>query len=782
MREGPPDEALDRPTGGRAEGGRLRPGVFISGRRTTGVVSTDDAVRVLCVDDGPGVAGLVAARLSRADPEMETEAVTSASEGIARVAAGGIDSVVSGYDMPAIDGIAFLELLRATDPDLPFVLFSGRAEEGPVSDALSAGATDYLPRQSDPGQYDVLARRVRSAVERLRSSARPGSTGVSAAVLETAPDAVVVYDEETVYANRAAVTLFGGEGAEPDSPAVDDAVATLLDGIEPATDDGIAYVRRSMTDAGGRSFPATIITRTIDWDGRPASLTVIRDLSGRDRNESDGERYRIAFEESTDALVVVDGDTCLDANGSATQLFGLSRPELVGSDLTAFVPEDADVATPWREFATAREGMKSMEICRDGGGRRRVEASATSLPDSGNFVWVIRDVTDYVATEAELRHDWAALHDIYRIAADQEAGFEPKIEQLLKRTREYLGLPVGFLTCIDGEQQFVEIASGEEDVIGTGDTCPLSEAYCRKTIRYEEPLTVQDASVEGWEGDPAYERFGLGSYVGAKVIVDGKLHGTLCFAAHEPRDEAFSAAEETLVGLLARWVGYELDRNRVTEQLRQQNNRLDEFASLVSHDLRNPLTTAQGYVEFATEGDEADIDEALGVIDTALQRMERLIDDLLYLAREGIGIDSTEEVAIADVVRTAWSVTGAETEADLTVADDLGTIVADRDRLRQLIENLLRNAIEHGGPSVAVAVERTPGGFAISDDGPGVPVEERDNIFDRGYSTRDAGTGFGLTIVGRIAESHGWTVSVSGSESESGGARFEIDGARHVED
>jgi signal transduction histidine kinase len=108
----------------------------------------------------------------------------------------------------------------------------------------------------------------------------------------------------------------------------------------------------------------------------------------------------------------------------------------------------------------------------------------------------------------------------------------------------------------------------------------------------------------------------------------------------------------------------------------------------------------------------------------------------------------------------------------LETDDGLGSIEADADRFRQLLENLLSNAIEHGRTTVRVVA--LSDGFAIADDGPGVAETNRDRVFDRGYSTSEDGTGIGLAVVREIADAHGWDVCIT--DSTDGGARFEFTG------
>jgi PAS domain S-box-containing protein len=214
------------------------------------------------------------------------------------------------------------------------------------------------------------------------------------------------------------------------------------------------------------------------------------------------------------------------------------------------------------------------------------------------------------------------------------------------------------------------------------------------------------------------------------------------------------------------------DQQRRQQQLERQNERLEAFTSVVSHDLRNPLNVASGNVTLARENSDGDY---LEHADRALSRMETLIDDLLALAHGGQQVTDPEPVALHDVVADAWQTVDTQA-ATLANRADM-TLIADRSRLHQLIANLFRNAIEHGGDAVTVTVEDQPEGFSVADNGSGLPSDARTTIFETGYSTRDHGTGLGLNIVRKIADTHGWDIHAT--DSAEGGARFEVTGVEH---
>ncbi|WP_048077311.1 PAS domain S-box protein, partial [Halorubrum sp. AJ67] len=233
------------------------------------------------------------------------------------------------------------------------------------------------------------------------------------------------------------------------------------------------------------------------------------------------------------------------------------------------------------------------------------------------------------------------------------------------------------------------------------------------------------------------------------------------------------------------------ERKAYERRIERENERLDEFASIVSHDLRNPLNVLSGYLRLAREtGTDSYFDHC----ERALDEMERLIDDVLALARQGETVGSFERVYLGELTAAysdeAFESAGGdgpfETAEDAGDADGTpvevavetdGEILADPGRVRQLLGNLFRNPDEHGGERVVVG--DLTDGFYVADDGPGIPEDERETVFESGYTTSETGTGFGLAIVQRIAEAHGWEVAVT--EGDDGGARFEFAGVDRPE-
>lgn len=232
-------------------------------------------------------------------------------------------------------------------------------------------------------------------------------------------------------------------------------------------------------------------------------------------------------------------------------------------------------------------------------------------------------------------------------------------------------------------------------------------------------------------------------------------------------DELVTAPVERHV--LFRRIANLVSRRNQTVELNRHNERLEQLASMLRHEVRNPLAILDGYLTLAQErGDPESFERCHAAVD----RMQRLFDETLLIV-QGAPVDiETEPVELRSICEDAWAII-SDSEARLELATSQ-RILANESRLRQLIENLFRNAVEHGGRDVTVTVGDLEDGFYVADDGVGIPPDERDVVFESGYSTCGAGTGLGLEVVEHVGEVHGWDVRIT--DGPAGGARFEIRG------
>ena len=481
-------------------------------------------------------------------------------------------------------------------------------------------------------------------------------------------------------------------------------------------------------------------------------------------------------------IVIDDGSVIRYANGATGDLLGCDSDELVDDSLHRVIPdrlEDSYEGAFERYLETGKRHLDwdRIELSarhRDG---HEVPVSIalreTPTDDEQLYTGILSDNSRQSRLREQLEETIDTLHELYAIASNATVPFETRRKEVLELGCEYLDLPYGFITEISPNTQRIVASVGDHELLQAGAECPIEQSYCRKTVEENGFLSVANAIEEGWEADPAYDRFALGSYIGGKLVVEGELFGTVCFAAHEPREYEFTGSDRTFVELASRWLGYEFQQQRQTHRLERQNDRLDRFASQVSHDLRNPLSAAMGRLELAI--DEYGDDEDLLAVRTALEDADTRIDEMLEFARLGTVVTDPEPVSLAEAASEAWTV--IRTDGVVMEPCDDVELRGDRERIKRLLENLFRNSVEHGGDGVRIRVGALAGdrGFFVEDDGSGIPEDERGKVLESGYTTSDDGSGFGLAIVEEIAAAHEWTVRVV--DADGGGARFEFDGS-----
>jgi PAS domain S-box-containing protein len=583
--------------------------------------------RVLHVDDDPSVLDLTAAFLERelADPRLAR--AESAAAGIEAVESNDFECIISDYEMPRMDGLAFFEAVRDRDPEVPFVLYTGKGSEEIASRALNAGVTGYF-QKGGSDQQRRLANRVEQAVADYRTR------------LEA------------------------------------DRYSTVLEALE---------------------YPIYVVDET-----------------GR-------------FEYVNEPLL---------------EMTGYDREAVVGSE-TSLIKDEAAVLEAEQRLATilSSEGPDTLqfpvEIVSKSGERIPCRDHMAALPYEGErfrgSVGILRNISD----ERQRQQDLAV------------------------RTRALEEAPIGIA--------LTDFTRENNPMVYVNDSYAAMTGHDREELLGENPRMLQGPATD----EARVREFRRAIDAGEPTTVELRNYrkdGSMFW------NRVTIAPITNEAGEITNWVGFQED---VTEQkeaersLQRQNDRLDRFASVVSHDLRSPMSVADGHVELARE--ECDSDH-LDRVETALDRMDAIIEDALTLARQGETVTDTSAVELSTLAAESWRT--VETGGMRLETPVSQTIRADASRLRSLLENLFRNAIEHADGATTVRVGPLEDGFYVEDDGPGIPEEDRDHLFEPGFTTDEDGTGFGLAIVLEIVTAHGWAMTVTDGDD---GARFEITGVERAE-
>lgn len=467
----------------------------------------------------------------------------------------------------------------------------------------------------------------------------------------------------------------------------------------------------------------------------PELANQVRDAVGESRGDYQTSQHEVV-ETARDGISILNADgEFIYVDQTYADLYGYDTEALIGEHWELLYPDDEAAAVRNEIISTVlAEGYWSGETTgRRADGSTFVEDHYVAQIESGELICSVRDRSADHKRQIEftrLRTLVETLDDPVYVL-DETGRFE------------YVNDALSEMVGYDRET----IIGSTPDLIKSTEAMEQGEENLARLLSSDGPESVKfEIEIQPKDGEsiPCEDHMGVLPY----------------------RGESFNGS----VGIL-RDITERKERER---SLEQRNERLNEFASVVSHDLRNPLNVAIGGIDIAQEKYDS---EHLVRAERALNRMELLIEDLLALARGDETATELEPVTLAEAATEWWS--NVET-ADATLVTDVdSTIYADAERLNQVGENLIRNAVDHGGDDVTVTIGDIDGGFYLEDDGPGIPEDEYDDVFTAGYTTSDQGTGFGLSIVDQIVSSHDWEIRVTSGAQ--GGARFEITGVEFAE-
>lgn len=516
-------------------------------------------------------------------------------------------------------------------------------------------------------------------------------------------------------------------------------------------------------------------------------ISIFADITDRKKHEESLEQYKELVEYSPDLMVLLNEDMTVRYQSLPSPLLEWEPKDVTGENPLEHIHPD-DHETLLEHFSELFENPGQIATtefrAKDANDQWQwLESRGQNLTDDDGINGILaamRRITNRKEQEQQLERYSEALEELQRTtqALVGTTDIEEAGRQAITAFEKVFDFHLAGLWLSTPEQDALEpltLSERGSDLIADPPTYSAETTSLSWDVYQEqEPRYIEDMSEHEMQINPD-------TPIQSEVIVPLGQYGLLNIGSLEV--DAFSDHEirlielwaDTLAVVFAQVLQFELLTEREAA-IRQQRNRLDEFASVISHDLRNPLNVATLRTELASR--ECD-SEHLEDVTKALSRMEDLIDDLLHLARQGETVGEREEISLQDVVSTCWRT--VQTGEATLVTEDNATVTADRSRLAQALGNLFRNAIEHGGESVTVSVGVTDeeDGFYVADDGPGIPDEHRKDIFGSGFTRKSDGTGFGLAIVKQICSAHGWDITAT--ESESGGAMFEITGIDSID-
>jgi PAS domain S-box-containing protein len=576
------------------------------------------------------------------------------------------------------------------------------------------------------------------------------------AAFEAVPDpALVCAPDGTVReANAAAAALFGESRADLRGRTV----GALADG-DPAD------TLRRAAGTGSATSAWRVGSEDVDVSARPAGDAVLAVLRGADESVAQQRRDDAAVLSqitATDDIVFWLFDGAFEhvrfVNGAYEDIFG--RPiEQLRADPTDFLeavhPDDREAV------------LASMERLSEGE-VDEMEYRVNPGEDFGRWVWVRGD---------PVRGEDGEVERVAGVARDitERKAWEREIERSERRFEAVFNDPQLLVALLDTDGTVRRVnetalaqAGVERDAI-EGTPFPETPWW-----RGDEEL---QARLAGW-----LDRAADGEYVEYEAEHPSAGGGTTDVEG-TVRPVTDGDGEVGSLIASARDVTERVERTR---QLEESNERLEQFAYVASHDLQEPLRTVANYAELLAEEYADELDEEgqrlIDVVVTGSERMQSMIEGLLDYSRvttRGDPFEPVDSEAVVASVADDLAVLLAEHDGSLTWGD-LPTVTADEDQLRQLVQNLVKNALEHSGEApveVEVRAEETPTHhrFAVADDGPGIAENRQEKVFrmfksGKQYQTSSQAKGVGLAVCDNIVQRHDGEIHVESDPGE--GATF----------
>ncbi|NET27357.1 response regulator [Okeania sp. SIO1I7] len=274
-------------------------------------------------------------------------------------------------------------------------------------------------------------------------------------------------------------------------------------------------------------------------------------------------------------------------NSGAEKLLGYDRKEVVGKENLTIFHDKLQLIERTKELSqklnrsikdfdtlveSARQGIFTSQewnyIRKDGSHLLVSLVIRTQLDSEGKIIGFLGnaiDITQQKQTKTKLKEAEKVLSGFYTVGSETDQNLDTFLQRILEMGRKQYGTEIGILAKIQGETYEVvasQVLQGFPFSIKAGYTTDIKQTYCSETIQKNEPISIEVAGNSEWQNHPAYAQtfFKLETYIGCRVMVEGKVYGTISFASPYPKSEPFQESDRQILKLMAQWVGNQIER------------------------------------------------------------------------------------------------------------------------------------------------------------------------------------------------------------------------------
>jgi PAS domain S-box-containing protein len=719
-------------------------------------------IKTLVVDDEPSLLDLTKIFLE-GHGDIKVAVAASATEAINMIEAEDFDVIVSDYQMPMMNGLQLLRAIKEHNSDLPFILFTGKGRESVAVDALNLGASYYLQKGGDPGaQFSELANMIRRSDEIQRSKKQlSDSENRFRNLVQNSSDFITIVDRKgtVIYSSSSIQRILGfdesylvGKSAleivHPDDHAL---IQKELGLVMENRHDGLpAEFRIRRID--GQYIPVEAVGRNMfgvpNVDGM---VITTRPIIERKKAESalreSEELYHTLFDKSPLSITLNDFEGhFVDVNERHQELVGMTKGEMMGKtpyELGYIQKKEFEALSDLLRQNGGAIDQHPTTITKSDGSARHLMTSARSISLNGrlHILMMNDDVTDLVEIKQDLQKKTEEL--------------ERGRDRLQMITDQTPNVVYQLLITSDQVMRFLFVGKGAEKIIHLpiqtwfDDVGRLLEAlYEEDTERVMASISEVMVSGRLWEME-----FRI-------LDIDGTMKWILGTAS-----PSIDRWDGSII-----WTGTFTDiteRKKSEEALRRMNRQLNLMTSITRHDCLNRIGAALGYLELASRRTS---DPGADLLLSKATSSVRAIGSELELTRDLQDLSGQEPAwqSIEEILKKSSNV------HPIGVSDGCHNLeIYANPMLEKVFQNLVDNSVRHGVKVKTIRLEcrnDEKGHILVyQDDGVGIPVEEKDRIFMRGYGKN---TGLGLFLIQEILNMTSISIVENGIAGE--GARFEM--------